>query len=134
MWYRGSVTIPADTAKADYAIANVPVCPGQVVKFYRLFAPGCSGMVHLQVFHQTRQIFPTTPGESYIGDGSEILGDATIELDEPPYILQLRGWSPDTDYSHTVAVEFYIEKGLLKIPVPLAFAPAVLPGVTVEGE
>ena len=132
MWYRGRVTIPANTAKSEYAFANVGICPGQITRFYRLFAPGCSGMVHLQVFHQTRQIFPTTPGESYIGDGSEILGDATIEVDEAPYILQLRGWSPDTAYPHTVAVEFYIEKAHAGLPVPLEFERVPVPGVAME--
>lgn len=130
MWYRGSITIPAGTARKDFEFANVPVCPGQIAKFYRLFAPGCSGMVHLQVYHQTRQVFPTTPGESYIGDGSEILGDATIDVYEPPYVLQLRGWSPDTTYPHTVAVEFYIEKVGVRLPLPLEWEAVPVPGIT----
>lgn len=127
MWYRGSVTVPADTAQADYESALVEVCPGDITKFYRLFPPGCAGGVHLQVFYQTRQIFPTTPGESYIGDGSEILGDASVTLDEPEYVLELRGWSPGTLYQHTIYCEFYIAKPLVILPVPLQ-RPA-LPGV-----
>lgn len=119
MWYRGSITIPADTAQADYETAEVEVCPGAITNFYRLFPLGCAGMVHLQVFYGTRQVFPTTPGQSYIGDGSEVLGDASILLDEPPYILELRGWSPDTDYQHTIYVEFYIEKLTAFTPKPL---------------
>ena len=127
MWYRGSLTVDADTARADYASAEIEVCPGTITKFYRLFPPGCTGKVHLQVFYQTRQIFPTTPGESYLGDGSEILGDASIELDEPEYVLELRGWSPGTTYAHTIYCEFYIARPALLIPVPLA-RPG-LPGV-----
>ena len=66
--------------------------------------------------HQTRQIFPTTPGQSYLGDGSEILGDASVDLDEPEYVLELRGWSPGTTYDHVVYVEFYIERTIEYIP------------------
>jgi hypothetical protein len=94
----------------------VEVSPGTITKFYRLFPPGCAGLVGLQVFWQTRQIFPTTPGAYYLGDGSEVLGDASVELDEPEYILMLRGWSPGTTYDHIVYCEFYIAKPI-SLPV-----------------
>lgn len=120
MWYRGSITVPLDTAKVDFVSAEVEAAPGAVTHFYRLFPLGCAGMVHLQVFNQTRQVFPTTPGQSYIGDGSEVLGAASITLDEPPYTLELRAWSPGADYQHIVYCEFYIEKPTFLMPVPLA--------------
>lgn len=120
MWYRGSLTVPAGTARADYASATVEVSPGIISKFYRLFPPGCTGKVFLQIFYQTRQIFPTTPGQAYLGDGSEILGDASVELDEPPYVLELRGWSPDADYDHSIFVEFYIARPVVYAPVVAA--------------
>lgn len=119
MWYRGSVTVSADTARAGYASADVEVCRGTIAKFYRLFPPGCAGLVHLQVFYQTRQIFPTTPGESYLGDDSEILSDATVFLDEPEYVLQLRAWSPGSAHQHIVYCEFYIARPIVLVPVPL---------------
>jgi len=119
VWYRGSITVPGDTAQADAVTAEVEVSAGTISHFYRLFPLGCAGMVHLQVFNGTRQIFPTTPGESYIGDGSEVLGSASIKLSEPPYILELCAWSPDTDYQHIVYVEFYIEKTEILIARPI---------------
>lgn len=119
MWYRGSVTVSADRAKADYASADIEVCPGVISKFYRLFPPGCAGLVRLQVYYQTRQIFPTTPGGSYLGDDSEILSDATVFLDEPEYVLQLRGWSPGSVHQHIVYCEFYIARPIVLVPVPL---------------
>lgn len=127
MWYRGSVTVTANTLESAKATAEVEVCPGVITRFYRLFPPGCTGLVHLQVFYQTRQIFPTTPGESYLGNGSEILGDASITLDEPEYVLELRAWSPGTSYQHIVYCEFYVARSVVRVPIPLA-RPAV-PGV-----
>lgn len=124
MIYRGSVTVPLNTAKADYASAIVEVCPGTITKFYRLFPPGCAGLVHLQVFYQTRQIFPTTPGESYLGDDSEILSEASVFLDEPEYVLELRAWSPGAAYQHIIYCEFYIARPLILVPAPLE-RPAV---------
>lgn len=119
MRYFGSVTVPIDTSAAAPATAEVEVCFGTIGEFYRLFPPGCAGMVRLQIFHQTRQIFPTTPGESYIGDGSEILGLAGVVIDEPPTVLELRAWSPGSAYQHILYVEFYIATPYIMMPVAL---------------
>lgn len=127
MWYRGSITVPADTVAADYVSADIGVAPGVITKFYRLFPSGCAGKAYLQVFLQTRQIFPTTPGESYLGDASEILGDASIVLDEPEYVLELRAWAPGTTYQHTIYCEFYIEKPRVLVPTPLEVSVVALP-------
>lgn len=134
MWYRGALTVPAGTTEAAPAELEIGVCRGTISQFYRLFPPGCAGKVALQVLHQTRQIFPTTPGTSYLGDGSEILGPASVILDEPEFILTLRGWAPDTDYNHTVYCEFYIEQTVVYVPVVLdrsfVQVPAGLEGVS----
>lgn len=125
MRYFGSVTVPADTSAANPATAEVEVCFGTIAEFYRLIPPGCAGMVRLQVFHQTRQIFPTTPGESYIGDGSEVLGLAGVVVDEPPTILELRAWSPGSTYQHVIYCEFYIARPYILTYTPLE--PVSLP-------
>lgn len=118
MWYRGSITVPIGRAAATPITAEVEICRGTIESFYRLFPPGCAGKVHLQIFHQTRQLFPTTPGQSYIGDGSEVLGDASVTIDEPPFVVELRAWSPGTTYHHVVYVEFYIKSEVfLLLPV-----------------
>lgn len=119
MWYRGSITVPANTLAAGYVSAEIEVSQGTISRFYRLFPPGAAGMVHLQVFHQTRQIFPTTPGQSYIGDFSEILGESSMVVDEPEFVLELRAWSPGTSYAHIVYCEFYIEKSEIFLPIPV---------------
>lgn len=125
MRYFGSVTVPIGTLEAAPAVAEVEVCFGTITEFYRLFPPGCAGMVRMQVFHQTRQIFPTSPGESYIGDGSEVLGLAGVGVDEPPTILELRAWSPGSTYQHIIYCEFYIARPYALIAVPLE--PIALP-------
>lgn len=119
MRYYGSITIPANTLYSALVTAHIEISFGTISQFYRLFPPGCAGMVHLQVFHQTRQVFPTTPGTSYIGDGSEILGTSQVEISEPPTVLELRAWSPGSTYQHIVYVEFYIAQPYALIPVPL---------------
>jgi len=125
MWYRGSVEVEAGQTQADPAEETVAVCRGTISQFYRLFPPGCAGKVSLQVLTGTRQIFPTTPGTYYLGDGSEVLGPASVILDEPEYALTLRAWAPEADYDHVIYCEFYIEKTVIYVPVVVesAFVP-----------
>lgn len=127
MWYRGALQVRANTVESSPATLVVPICRGVISQFYRLFPEGCSGFVHLQVYHQTRQIFPTSQGESYIGDGSEVLSDTSVNIDEPPYELELWGWSPGSSYGHYVYCEFYIEKPQVLIPIPLEALAVPLP-------
>lgn len=75
----------------------------------------------MQVYYQTRQVFPTTPGQAYIGDRSEILGDASVDLDEVPFLLELRAWAPDATYDHTVYCEFYITSNRRSLQQPIEF-------------
>lgn len=129
MWYRGSITVPADTPRASAVETTVDVSQGAITKFYRLFPRGCAGQVGLQVLWNTRQIFPTTPGTFYLGDGSEVLGDASVELDEPEYVLTLRGWSPGTTYDHVVYCEFYIAKAIEMPPLSVDRVRVLVPGM-----
>lgn len=127
MWYRGSIEVGIEQTEDDPAIAEVEICQGVITRFYRLFPPGCAGKVSLQVYHQTRQIFPTTPGQAYIGDASEILGVSSADITEPPFLLVLRGWAPESTYAHIVYCEFYIESTVRVAPVGVM--SVVLPGV-----
>jgi len=119
--------VPANTLASAPATAELEICPGTVTEFYRLFPPGCAGLVHLQVFWQTQQIFPSSAGASYVGDGSEILGLAGFVINEVPAILELRAWSPGTTYQHIIYAEFYIERPYVLTSLPLE--PIVVPGI-----
>lgn len=132
MWYRGSINVPAGTARAAYESETIEICPGVITKFYRLFPPGCAGLVGMQVWHQTRQVFPTTPGTFYLGDGSEILGEASVDVVEPEYLLELRAWAPDADYDHVIYCEFYIARPIVYVPVVLGSSFVSVP-VGLEG-
>lgn len=127
MWYRGALTVLAGTTRAAYVSTEVEICRGFISSFYRLFPPGCAGLVALQVYHQTRQIFPTTPGQYYLGDDSEILAETSVDIAEPPFVLELRAWAPEAVYDHILYCEFYIER--LRVLVPVPIEQVIVPGV-----
>jgi len=125
MRYAATLTIPANTTEDDPHEKTVDLCYGQIKQVFVLFPPGHGGLTHLQVFYQTRQIFPTTPGESFTG------GDTTYEFDEnwpiyePPLAVTLRAWNLDDTYEHSIIVQLLLLP--LEIMMPVVVMPPQLP-------
>ena len=66
------------------------------------FPPGCRGMVYTACYYGEEQLFPRPYGSYLHGDGETIRWSEYYELPESPCILTIRGWSPGTNYDHTV--------------------------------
>lgn len=119
MRYAASVTIPANTLEADPVEEVLEVCFGTIRQVFVLFPPGHAGLTSLQIFHQSRQIFPTTPGESFTGDDTQYAFDEQWPIFEVPHELLLRAWNLDDTYEHTIYVE-------LSVLVPEVLVPMVI--------
>lgn len=109
MQYRATLTIPAGTLEADPAIQKVAVCFGVLKRYVIYFPPGHAGRTYAQVFYRGRQILPTSPGETFSGDDLPIDLPDSYPIEDPPFELELYGWSPDANYDHNVLCLFYIE-------------------------
>lgn len=125
MRYAASVTIPANTTESDPYEETLGVCFGTIGQVFVLFPPGHAGLTSLQVFYQTRQIFPTTPGESFVGDDTQYTFAERWPIFEPPFELLLRGWNTDDTYDHTI----YFEVSMLvpEVLIPVIIQPPGLP-------
>lgn len=118
MRYKAAFTVPANTPADDPEVQVLTLAIGTITEIELLFPAGSVGMVHVQIYHLEHQLYPTTPGASFIGHDTHItIADKYDLLDDPPQ-LRLFGWSPGTVYDHTVEVSFTV--------VPL------MQGVTVE--
>lgn len=105
MRYRGSLTISAGKTEADPATADLELCYGDITEVEIHFQAGCGWLAHLQIWYQSRQIFPLSVGASFIGDDQVIEFAERWPIREVPHQVELRGWAPDASYDHTVAVE-----------------------------
>lgn len=128
MRYSASVEIPANTTEADPYEEYLETCFGTINQVFVLFPPGHAGLTHLQVFYQTRQIFPTTPGESFSGDDTQYEFSESWPVFEAPHELLLRAWNEDTEHEHTVYVELSVLAPELLIPVVIQ-APSLPEGM-----
>ncbi|MBA7568657.1 hypothetical protein ES708_10391 [subsurface metagenome] len=124
MRYRGALKIDAGQTQADPALADLDLCAGVISEVEILFPAGHSGLTYLQIWYLGRQIFPTSPGATFRGDGSVIEFGEQWVIQEVPHRLQLRGWAPDAELPHTIFVgisvqPLEIEPGLGSVPVGL---------------
>jgi hypothetical protein len=128
MRYSASVTIPANTTESDPHEEYLDVCFGTISQVFVLFPPGHAGLTHLQVFYQTRQIFPSTPGESFTGDDTQHVFEERQPILEVPHRLLLRAWNSDTTYEHTIYVGISVLAPEILMPVVIQ-SPALPEGM-----
>ncbi len=126
MRYRGSLTVPANTLAASPVSATVGLTYGRIEQVSILFPAGPSGLVNLIVLYHERQIFPTSPEQTFIGDDHLITFPESFPIHDLPFDVVLVGWSPGSTLSHAVYVDFSVEP---EVEIATAYKSAVaLPG------
>lgn len=104
MIYQVNLEIESQTVQGDPTTHELTVPLGYVARIALLFPSGCAGLVHIQIYHNEMQVWPTTPGISFIGDGHLITFAERYDLPDPWNRLLIKGWNDDDSYSHTITV------------------------------
>ena len=108
MIYGGVIhTLPNTLASAPMETV-VDITSGLIYHVKIIFPPGPSGLLHVQVFDISYQLFPTTIGASFVGDNLKMEWDEMYDKDEAPHILIVKTWNDDDTYAHDVSVLFSI--------------------------
>jgi len=128
MRYSMGVTIQTDETEDNPHEEMLGLCFGTINQVSILFPPGHAGLTHLQIFYQTRQIFPTTPGESFVGDDTQHVFEERWPILEVPHELLLRAWSVDAEYEHTIYVSISVLAPEMLVPVVIQ-SPALPEGM-----
>ena len=126
MRYGKAFEIPANTAESDPLEEVLELCFGRIKGVFILHPPGSIGLAHLQIFRHTRQIFPSTPGESFVGNKTTRDFPENWPIYELPHAVTLRGWNLDDTYDHTIYVELSVLQP--EILVPTIIQSPALPG------
>lgn len=103
MFYRYSLTVPANTAEDSPVSQEMTLTHGIVHSVDVSFPPGCAALVHVSIWRYEHQVWPTNPDADWAWDDYtvEIRGEA-FELLDRPYALSLRAWSEDDTFAHTI--------------------------------
>lgn len=117
MRYACSLTIPANTLQSAPVEESLDLPFGRIKQVFVLHPAGSVGLAHVQVFYQTRQIIPATPGESFVGNKTVRDFPDNIPIHEPPFAITIRGWNLDETYEHTIYVELTVLPEVVYVPV-----------------
>ena len=100
--YVVDLTVPKDTQQTSPKEETVKIEEEVIVSIECHFPPGCRGMVYTACYYGEEQLFPRPYGSYLHGDGETIRWEECYELPHTPCVLTIRGWSPGTNYDHTV--------------------------------
>jgi hypothetical protein len=123
MFYETSITIPAATAETSPTEVELKLTAGIIHTVELDFPHGCAHEARLRLFHQEHQLFPTNPSGYHASDGHVIVIRDHFHMKSAPYTLEIRGYSPDGSYAHTIRVRVGV------LPSDLFGPAAPKPGV-----
>ena len=106
MFYEFGLTVTANTLKASPVELEVPLNAGTITAIGVQFPAGCSGLVFVTISRSGHQIWPGDPDEAIAGEDAIVSWAEDYDLDDPPFSLLLRGWSPGTTYDHKITFRF----------------------------
>ena len=104
MWYETEITIPAGTTEANPTIVELHVAYGIIHHVVIEAAPGCHREAAIRVLLQEHQIYPTNLDMDIALDGVPRIFDDRQPVLQPPFIVKIKGHSPDAIYDHTYRV------------------------------
>lgn len=108
MLFEYPLTVPADTAEASPETLEILLCAGTVTRVAVQFPAGCSGMVYVTVWRGEHQVWPVNLDEAIAGEDHVVEFPVSYDLDDEPYALEVRGWSPGTTYDHKITFRFML--------------------------
>lgn len=109
MIYGGVISTPANTLEAAPLKTSLSVTEGIAYHLLVIFPPGPSGLLHVQIFDATYQMFPTTIGQSFVGDNYAFDLDVMYSKDAQPFVFQIVTWNLDDTYAHQCSVFLLME-------------------------
>jgi len=124
MLFTQTITVPPGVQGRASATQDMELSYGIIRRVWLHFPPGCRGAVSVALFHRLQQIAPATPGEGVALDDVLFGFPMQYDLTSLPYTLQLRGWSPEASFSHSVTV--YVDLDVTAAPTPAIASGSVL--------
>jgi hypothetical protein len=104
MDYVFNLTVPPATPPDIPERMEAPIPPGVVVGVRVLFPSGCAGLVGARILVDEVQVWPSTLGMWYIGDGVHIAFTENYILKETLNLVAVEVYNEDDYYPHTVSV------------------------------
>ena len=103
------ISTPANTAEAAALVTRLKLTKGRLTGGLLYFPSGPAGTLHFQARVGIHQILPFNTGENLRLDDCIFPVSLGIDLNEPPYEIDLITWNDSTLYAHAMTVLFHLE-------------------------
>jgi len=115
MIYEYDLAVSAGTTQEEPAEQRMKLSRGIIHKLEVSFPPGCNNLVLVTIRRALHQVWPTNPDGQLKANGHTISMPVWYELETEPYELEVKAWSPDCSYDHTITVRIGISpRGVLE--------------------
>lgn len=104
MDYVQYISTPANTTAGSPLITKVRLTRGRLTGGAVFFPSGPAGKLHFLARIGIRQIVPFNTGQNLRLDNAVFPLTIGIDLDEPPFEIDLVTWNDSTDYAHALTV------------------------------
>lgn len=101
-------TITAATTEATAVTQEISVTQGILKRVRIRFFKGAEETTYVKIFHQNRQILPSSDDQSYRGDDEVVPVECFLPIGVPQKIL-LKAWNVDASNDHEVTIELEID-------------------------
>lgn len=103
------ISTPKDTTEAAPQITKLQLSEGRLTGGFLYFPYGPAGVLHFLARLKNQQILPCNSGQNFRGDDCVMPFRLGIDLNEPPWIVDLVTWNDSTSYAHVLTVCFFLE-------------------------
>lgn len=119
MLFTDTFTVTAATTKAAPVSRELPVSHGILHLVEVVFLDGPENEVLVTVGKGEHQLVPTNPDGAIVGNAEAVAARLFQEIEESPYILTIKAWSPSAAYDHQITVRAHIlPREILLPPTP----------------
>lgn len=123
MVYTASITASKKGDEGDAPATVLKVAKGLIYRLEVEFPPGCCGLVHVQIFDGSYQVYPATPEETFHSNARVIGFDDCYLKQVAPFEFKISIWNDDECWPHTIQVRIGMASSE-------AFMARYMPGLT----
>ena len=104
MFYRYRVTVPKNTTETSQTKTIMTLAAGQIHKVEIAFPWGCAGLVHVRLYHNEFQFWPSNPDSSFAWNDYTVSFEENEECIGPGDEWSIRTWNEDVRHDHVIVV------------------------------
>lgn len=116
MIFESDLTVSANTQQASPAELEMDLTHGIIHRLEVWFPPGCRGQVKVVISRNGHQLWPTNADGQLKADAFTISFPVWYELEDRPYKVWVRAWSPGTSYDHNITIRLGVQRREILMP------------------